>query len=55
MGTERVLLNPEGDTLADLVPDEIHQIQGITAPDALIGVRGPSGHDSEKMVSIGMD
>ena len=48
----RVAKNEE---LADLVTNEIRQVEGITDTETLVGFRVHSSHDLEKMFSIGMD
>ncbi|MFB6271798.1 MAG: Lrp/AsnC family transcriptional regulator [Salinibacter sp.] len=45
----------ENEELADLVTNEIQQVDGITDTETLIGFRVHSSHDLEKMFSIGMD
>ncbi len=50
-----ILRVAENDELADLVTDEIRQIEGITDTETLIGFRVHSSHDLEQMFSIGMD
>lgn len=49
-----ILRAAEHQALADLVTNEIRQIEGITDAETLIGFRVYSGHDLEKMFSIGM-
>ncbi len=48
----RVAKNEE---LADLVTNEIRQVEGITNTETLIGFRVHSSHDLENMFGIGMD
>jgi hypothetical protein len=50
-----ILRVPENDAPADLVTDDIRQIDGITDTETLIGVRVHSRHDHEKMFSVGLD
>ena len=50
-----ILRVPENDALADLVTDDIRQIDGITDTETLIGFRVHSRHDLETMFSVGMD
>jgi len=50
-----ILRVPENDALADLVTNDIRQIDGITDTETLIGFRAHSQHDLEKMFTIGMD
>ena len=50
-----ILRVPENEALADLVTNEIRQVEGITDTETLIGFRVHSRHDLEKMFSIGMD
>jgi DNA-binding Lrp family transcriptional regulator len=50
-----ILRVPENDALADLVTDDIRQIDGITDTETLIGFRVHSSHDLETMFSVGMD
>jgi DNA-binding Lrp family transcriptional regulator len=45
----------ENEALADLVTNEIQQVDGIANTETLIGFRVHSSHDLEKMFSIGMD
>ncbi len=45
----------ENEALADLVTNEIQQVEGITDTETLIGFRVHSSHDLENMFSIGMD
>jgi DNA-binding Lrp family transcriptional regulator len=45
----------ENEALADLVTNEIQQVDGISNTETLIGFRVHSSHDLEKMFSIGMD
>jgi len=50
-----ILRVAENNALADLVSNDIRQIDGITDTELLIGLRAHSQHDREKMFSIGMD
>ena len=45
----------ENEALADLVTNEIRQVEGITDTETLIGFRVHSSHDLENMFGIGMD
>ena len=45
----------ENEALADLVTNEIRQVEGITATETLIGFRVHSSHDLENMFGVGMD
>ena len=45
----------ENEELADLVTNQIRQVEGITDTETLIGFRVHSSHDLENMFSIGMD
>ena len=49
-----ILRVAENDILADLVTEEIRQIDGITDTETLIGFRVHSSHDLENMFSIGL-
>jgi len=50
-----ILRVAESDALANLVTEEIRQIDGILDTETLIGFRVYSSHDLEKMFSIGME
>ena len=45
----------ENEALADLVTNEIRQVEGITDTETLIGFRAHSSHDLENMFGVGMD
>ena len=49
-----ILRVAENDALADLVTEEIRQIDGITDTETLIGFRVHSSHDLESMFSVGL-
>lgn len=46
---------PDNEALADLVTEEMLQIEGITNSETLIAFRVFSRHDLESMFSIGID
>ncbi len=45
----------ENEALADLVTNEIRQVEGITDTETLISFRVHSSHDLENMFGVGMD
>lgn len=49
-----VLRVPNNERLADLVTDEIRQLDGIENSETLIGFRVYSRHDLEHLFSVGM-
>ncbi len=50
-----ILRVAENDALADLVTEEIRQIDGIADTETLIGFRVHSSHDLENMFSVGLE
>ncbi len=45
----------ENEALADLVTNQIRQVEGITDTETLIGFRVHSSHNLENMFGVGMD
>lgn len=50
-----ILRTSRNDDLADLVTDQIRQIEGIERSETLIGFRVHSSHDLERLFSVGLD
>ncbi len=50
-----ILRVPDNDSLAELVTERMHQVQGISETETLIAFRAYSQHDLAGMFSIGLD
>ena len=50
-----ILRVPDNDSLAELVTEHMHQVQGISDTETLIAFRAYSQHDLAGMFSIGLE